>query len=208
MKKTDLSGERFGRLVALTYVESGAGGNAIWLWACDCGKQKRILANVVKSGRSKSCGCWRAESSAILGVRHTRHGHATRDMESRTYRSWRQMLDRCRRKKNKKYASYGERGITVCERWHTFENFLADMGEVPANLSLDRFPDNNGNYEPGNCRWATQVEQARNKRVSIYVTLNGQRVFLKDAAMMCGVNYRTALTRRRKGWSVDRILAS
>lgn len=93
-----------------------------------------------------------------------RHGHTSGRTMSPTYYSWSTMRTRCRNPKCNRYANYGGRGIRICERWELFENFLADMGERPSGLSLDRYPDKNGNYEPGNCRWATSKEQAQNRR--------------------------------------------
>ena len=96
-----------------------------------------------------------------------RHGHTRHDgWRSRTYEAWSSMLSRCNNPKHKAYARYGGRGIEVCARWRIFENFLADMGECPDGLTLDRFPNRDGNYEPGNCRWATYTEQARNRDVT------------------------------------------
>lgn len=93
----------------------------------------------------------------------TIHGHAIRGSKTRTYETWKAMAQRCRNPRHPAFARYGGRGITVCERWMSFENFLADMGERPPGTSIDRFPNRDGNYEPGNCRWATSTEQARNR---------------------------------------------
>lgn len=101
------------------------------------------------------------------GLRH--HGFS----RSKTYQSWLNMKKRCNLPSNKAYKHYGGRGIAVCERWNKFENFLADMGERPDGMTLDRYPDNDGNYEPSNCRWATSSQQHRNTRVCHYITVNG-----------------------------------
>lgn len=101
--------------------------------------------------------------AAFVRARRTKHGHTSARWASSTYYSWANMIQRCTNPKNHKYPNYGARGITVCERWLTFENFLADVGERPDGLTLDR-KDNDGNYEPGNVRWATHKQQANNRR--------------------------------------------
>ena len=108
------------------------------------------------------------------------------------------MRQRCSNSNNKDWNHYGGRGITVCERWLSFENFLADMGPKPPGLSLERI-DNDGNYEPGNCKWATNLEQMRNRRCSIYLTISGERLPLIEWARRYGVRYGTAHRRFRKG---------
>lgn len=148
----DLTGQVFGSLVVTERSGTTPGGVATWVCICQCGKETVCRANHLRSGRSKSCGCGR-----------TPHGHTSGRISS-TYVSWASMLTRCRNPNQSGFEYWGGRGITVCEKWMSFENFLADMGERPAGKTLDRFPDVNGNYEPGNCRWATPKEQRANQR--------------------------------------------
>ncbi len=149
----DITGIRYNRLVALRAGKRVIGG-IMWEFQCDCGGKKYIRSNHVKSGRVKSCGCWNIEA---LVDRSTTHGLAG----SPTYRSWQHLKERCTNPSDINYHRYGGRGITFCERWNVFENFLEDMGEKPEGLQIDRI-DNDGNYEPGNCRWVTGTENIRN----------------------------------------------
>jgi hypothetical protein len=160
----DLSGERFGRLVVVRRVGSHPGGGSLWLCACDCGASCDVVSRNLRRGATRSCGCLKQEKFCTPGSR-TKHGHTSRDGGvSPTYTSWRSMRDRCTNPKDNRYYLYG---IRVCDRWlHSFENFLADMGERPSGMTLDRYPDKNGNYEPGNVRWATPKQQAANRRTA------------------------------------------
>jgi hypothetical protein len=157
----DLTNMRFGRLLVLRRVENNRRGKVCWLCRCDCGKEKEVRAQHLRSVQ-QSCGCQRGGK--------LKHGHVVyingKQHPSPTYHSWMAMKQRCLNPNQLGYPDYGGRGITVCDRWqgeHGFENFLADMGKRPKGKTLDRFPNNDGNYEPGNCRWATPKQQANNR---------------------------------------------
>lgn len=130
------------------------------LWICKCGNQFEAGISNVRSGHTRSCGCARKEHPGFP----PRHGHCTLTYRSPTYKSWQSMIARCTLKKHPAYSRYGGAGIKVCDRWRSrFEDFLSDMGERPEGLTLDRIDGSKG-YEPGNCRWATYVEQNRNRK--------------------------------------------
>lgn len=122
------------------------------------------------------------------------------------YYSWLKMRERCNLITNNRYQSHGARGIKVCTRWQeSFTNFLEDMGERPDRTSLERI-DNNGNYEPSNCRWATAKDQARNRRSSLFITINGRKQTLAEWCEELNLNYNTVQSRRTYGWSIERAL--
>lgn len=154
----DWTAIRVGLLVPIERVGK-VGCSPVWLVKCDCGSEVRMTTGQL-SGRTRSCGCWKREN----GTRLT-HGMGRKGgRRSRVYRIWNAMRQRCGNPNQPHYARYGGLGVTVCERWEKFENFYADMGDPPTDThSLDRI-DPFGNYEPGNCRWATREEQARNTR--------------------------------------------
>lgn len=155
-------GQRFDRLIVIAFHDRNPQTRKLrWLCQCDCGKTKLVFGNNLRRGNTKSCGCLQKE---ITVDRSTKHGHTNKTAVSGTYHSWREMKSRCYNPKRKFYKHYGGRGITVCDRWlESFDNFLADMGERPNGKSIDRI-DTNGNYEPNNCRWATQTQQIHNRR--------------------------------------------
>ena len=196
----NLVGKIFGRL-HVQYRITGA-----WVCVCSCGNVVEVHSRALTLGRTKSCGCYRREQLAVIGRGHRRHGHTPSGMESPEYRAWRSMKARCYRKKNVSYKRYGGRGIRVCERWLKFENFLADVGLRPSPAhSLER-KENNGNYEPGNVVWATQLEQHRNKSSAPLLTLNGETLMMSEWARRLGVHPSQISARLAKGWPLVRAL--
>jgi len=164
--KLQLEGQRFNRWLVSTCVGKDKWGQRLWSVICDCGEKGIVTGHTLKNGTSKSCGCLQIESATTHGMKNTQ-----------IWNTWHGIRQRCFNPKNRSYKDYGGRGITVCSEWLTFEGFYRDMGpayeKCIANgekISLDRFPNNDGNYEPGNCRWATQVEQNRNMRTSSRTT--------------------------------------
>lgn len=197
-KTVNWIGKRFRWLVVLS-----RGRRAHWLCRCDCGVEREFHHSNLKSGHTKSCGCRTIELKTAIWLRH---GHNRKRGPTPTYRSWASMRQRCETKTAKSYADYGGAGIRVCERWKTFDNFLADMGKRPPGTSIDRYPNNAGNYEPGNCRWATSKQQTRNRRNTRTLTVRGETLCVTDWAIKAGMS-RSVLARRLKsGWPPERAV--
>ncbi len=153
----DLCGTRFARLTVVSFAGRRIYPDQtkpLWNCVCDCGNTTVVQGGKLRSGVTRSCGC-------LVREAHYIHGHACE--RSAEYHTWDCMIQRCTNKNNTGWRYYGGRGIMVCKRWHNFSNFLVDMGKRPIGLTLDRI-NNDGNYEPGNCRWATRSEQNRNQR--------------------------------------------
>ncbi len=170
------------------------------LCQCKCGTQKFVFNNDLVRGKSLRClNC----AAVIVGDTHRIHGMR----QTRTYDQWRSMIQRCTNPKTEFWEDYGGRGITVCERWRDFRNFLADMGVCPDGLEIDRWPDTNGNYEKNNCRWATEKEQARNKRNNRVMTALGVTACFSELCERFQISYSVAFARLKRGWLPDDIFS-
>lgn len=195
MKLIDLTGQRFGKRLVLGRSPRQLGEHdSFWICQCDCGHKDRAGASALKSGKGRCGKC-----------RRMTHGQASRGRESPEYSSWRAMMERCYNSKHEAYERYAGRGIVVCERWHSVLNFMADMPPRPSGFTLER-KDNSGNYEPGNCEWATRKTQARNRRNNKLLTWRGHTQPVSVWAEELGLEPDTLSIRLRKGWSIQRAM--
>jgi len=202
-KFIDLTGQKFGRLE----VKEFAGirkNNYYWTCLCDCGNFTEVASGNFKRDNTKSCGCLHKE---VVSEMLITHGHSRRKHMSRTYNIWCGMLQRCNNPNSKRYKDYGGRGITVCHRWlESFENFYADVGDIPDGTTFDR-KNNDGNYEPGNWRFATWKEQNNNRRDNYWVEFNGVRKTAAQWAKSLGIKIATLMYRLHSpSWSTERAL--
>jgi len=195
----NLIARRFGALTVL-HREGRIRGYAAWRCRCDCGVELVVRGDWLRLGKKKTC---------------SRAGHFLKNRKEKSlsvqfgaeYYSWRGMRERCNNPNNAAYHRYGGRGIKVCARWHDFALFLQDMGTRPTEKhTLDR-ENVNGNYELGNCRWATKGEQVRNMRTTVRVQYQGKEMLLLDLVEQMGINRSTVDRRLRNGWSIDEALS-
>lgn len=196
------TGQIFGRLTAIERVDGER-----WKFRCQCGNEKVMYRRNVTRGASQSCGCLQRETTARV---KTTHGHSKGRVITPEFQTYRSMMARCYRASNNRYCQYGERGIEVCERWrNSFQTFLDDMGPRPSRLhSLDRV-DNDADYSPQNCRWATRRQQCRNRSSNIIVSVAGQSMTLIEASERFDIKYGTLKARILKhGWDHDRAVST
>lgn len=200
----DLSGQKFGRLTFLSRDTRQGRSVTKWYCRCDCGKVISSQPACIKNGLVVSCGCYQRE--AILRA-VTKHGAASDGNRTPEYVAWSHMKDRCLNKKSRGYAAYGGRGITICKQWElSFETFLLDMGKRPSRKhSIDR-TDNDGPYSPSNCRWATQKQQQRNKRITVKYRFNGDNLTAGEYAEKYCLNESKLRDRLNRGWPIERAL--
>ena len=180
-KLINLTGQKFGRWTVLYEAGRNKRGGARWLCKCDCGTQKEVNGHDLLRGHTKSCGCLQKETVTNFNYKHGMCG-------ALVYNTWRAMQSRCNRKSDTVYKYYGGRGIRVCKRWDKFENFYADMGDRPKGKSIDR-KDNDGDYRPDNCRWATRKEQGRNRRSNIMIKYAGKSQCIATWGEELGIPY-------------------
>ena len=198
----DITGVRFGRLVAISQGERINKKVARWNCVCDCGKRVVVEGKSLRHNMTKSCGCLH---SSALGDASRTHGLTGSD----EYKIWCGIKRRCYNTNEHCYPRYGGRGIKMANTWrHDFLSFYADMGKRPSPIhSIERI-DTNGNYEPNNCIWITMAEQAKNKRSNIVITFNGETMILADWSKKLGIPYPTLQRRLNKGWSHEKALTT
>jgi hypothetical protein len=197
-------GERVGKLVVVERMANKDEGNSIrsrWMCKCDCGNSIAVLGHHLTkglngSGGVRSCGC-------MLREKPVKHGRCN----TRAYRTWHMMLQRCLNPKNSAYRSYGGRGITVCEEWRDFQAFYADMGDPPAEHTIDRI-DNSLGYTKGNCRWATKKQQGNNRRSNTFFTHGGKKQTLAQWADETGLKPQCLMNRLNAGWTLEKTLTT
>jgi hypothetical protein len=197
----DLTGKTFGLWSVVSYAGKRK-NNLLWNCRCMCGVEKVVQGTNITSGKSAGCGC---VQYAKLTERNTKHGLSDHPL----YGVWSSVKQRCNPAFKDKFEGWAGRGIKICDRWaNSFEHFLVDMGERPsADHQIER-KDNDGDYEPGNCIWATRTEQMRNMRRNRIVTFNGREMTLTEAIKECGIPGGTVHGRLRIGWDVDRALTT
>lgn len=197
----DLTGRRFGRLLVTSFSGINKQQHSTWNCICDCGTQCTVVGTKLTRGNTQSCGCLNREA---VRAKNTTHGYSRHYLWNTYYK----MLDRCHNPKSNLYERYGNRGITVCQRWRdSFADFIADMGDRPQNCTIDRI-DNDGPYSPDNCRWATIAEQNRNTRQNHTLTYMNETLTITEWAARLNMSPGTIKSRLRYGWSTEQTLST
>lgn len=196
----DLTGRRFGRLTVVRLAGKARAGY-VWNCLCDCGREVDTLRACLTYGSTQSCGCRHTDA---VRLRHTKHGGSSKP----EYVIWENMISRCCHQRSSAFKHYGGRGISVCDRWRNFGNFYSDMGPRPSPKHSIERRNNNGNYEPENCYWATRKEQMRNTRVNHLVTFNGETLCISEWTEKLGLSINLLLHRLKRGWSAEKALTT
>lgn len=203
LKLEDLTGNIFARLTVLKFNYSDKRRKKFWLCRCECGNEVVVRGDGLKCGSTKSCGCLQREKAVKIGENSKIHGR----VGTKEYYCWYHMKSRCYNKNDKSYFRYGGRGIKVCKRWvNSFINFFEDMGESPTQKhSLDRFPNNNGNYEKNNCRWATKKQQSLNRRSNVIDIIDGLEMNRMDSFKYINIDPSMFYTKLKNGLTPQQI---
>lgn len=191
----DLTGMVFGKLTVESFVPDGS-RYLKWLCKCECGNKKVIMSQSFKSGATVSCGCYGTKRRSQTSTKHGESGGGATN-RSGTYSSWANMMMRCDWASHPSHKKYAAKGILVCERWHSFENFKADMGERPEGTSIDRL-DNSKGYSPDNCRWATRQQQSLNRSNTDWVKFDRKRMPLFTFCKMQNISMKAFKSRLRR----------
>lgn len=197
-------GDRFGRITIVSeaerHINPNGKTNRKFHCVCDCGSEKTIFLFSLTQGHTKSCGCLQKE---ILKDSLITHGMA----RTAEYKTWIHIKSRCLNPHNTRFHDYGGRGIKICDRWLSFDSFYEDMGNIPSHKHSIERVDNDGDYKPENCRWATNEEQANNRRTSRLIEFNGRTLSISQWAIHIGVHRATIQSRIDRGWSIENILS-
>ncbi len=205
----DRTGEKYGRLTVIQYLYTDKRRKAVWLCECECGNYIEVTSEKLATGNTKSCGCLHRDTSREKAIKlialHTRYKDHN---EKRIAQTFNQMKHRCYNKKCKAYKNYGERGIKICEEWlndfYLFYKWSIENG-YKEELSIDRI-DVNGNYEPSNCRWITNIQQQNNKRNNKYIEFNGEKHTYAEWGRILNIPAATISDRVKRGYTVEKIL--
>ncbi len=201
----DLTNKKFGSLTVLEFVGRTARGAYLWKCRCECGTIIETIGSDLSRPRDprRHCGCQR---SANISTAKRTHGLS----KNLVFKIWERMISRCHNSQDEAFAYYGGRGIAVCNRWReSFADFLADVGERPSRKhSIDRYPNNDGNYEPGNCRWATDTEQSRNTRRNHFVTIGAETLCVSAWCERFKIKPAVVHCRLRYGWTIEKALTT
>ena len=205
--REDLTGQKFGRLTVLEFSHRGNFRQSFWKCQCNCGNIVFVRAGQLKFGTTKSCGCLQKEKVSKLNFKHGMK-------DTKIHNSWRGMRERCINKNHNHYKSYGGRGITVCDEWNDIDNGFINFYNWAMNngyeegLTIERI-DVNGNYEPSNCKWVTNTEQANNKRNTIYLKYNNKTQSLLDWCKELNLDYTLVRSRIKEyNWSIEKAFTT